>query len=100
MHQCHRILENSNKKHLLLSLKSGGCSGFEYQFQTVDSLDMQTDVHQQEGIDIHICQKSLLFLVGTRIDWKTDIMGTSFHFSNPNANQTCGCGSSFDPKDV
>lgn len=100
MHQCHRILENSNKKYLLLSLKSGGCSGFEYQFQTVDSLNMQTDVHQQEGLDIHICKKSILFLLGTRIDWKTDIMGTSFHFLNPNANQTCGCGSSFDPKDV
>ena len=99
IHQCHHILEQSNKKYLLLSLKSGGCSGFEYRFQTTDKMDIPTEVHQQEGMDVHICQKSLLFLLGTHIDWVKDIMGTSFHFNNPNANQTCGCGSSFDPKD-
>ena len=98
LRQCRDILQHSGKQHLLLSLKSGGCSGFEYQFDTFNQLDLATERHHQEGLDIHVCQKSLFYLLGTHIDWKQDIMGAGFHFTNPNANQTCGCGSSFDPK--
>ena len=98
--QCQHILKQSNKKHLQLSLKSGGCSGFEYQFQTVDQTDPKDEIYQKDGLTVNICHKSLLFLLGTHIDWTTDIMGTSFSFNNPNANQTCGCGTSFNPKQL
>ena len=99
LQQCRRILKTSEQKHLLLSLKSGGCSGFEYQFQTVNTVNVKDEIYQQDDVTINICHRSLLFLLGTHIDWKNDIMGTSFSFNNPNANQTCGCGSSFNPKD-
>ena len=50
---------------------------------------------EQHGIDVVCDPKSYLYLNGTRIDFKDEIMGRGFVFSNPNASSTCGCGSSF-----
>ncbi len=98
--RCKKIVDTSNKKVLKLSLKGGGCNGFEYRFDLTDSKLEQGDEKIKIGdLDIIVCGKSLLYLIGTEIDWKTDIMGTSFHFNNPNAQSTCGCGSSFNPKE-
>ena len=98
--QCSNIIKNSNSKALRLSLRGGGCNGFEYKFETTNSEIKKGDEKLiKDGIEIHICGKSLLYLLGTNIDYKKDIMGQTFHFNNPNAGSTCGCGSSFNPKE-
>ncbi len=84
-----------DKVRLRVGVKGGGCSGFSY---ILDLTEVKKDT--DEEIEIHgvkiICDpKSLLYLNGTTIDFKDEIMGRGFVFTNPNANSTCGCGSSF-----
>jgi iron-sulfur cluster assembly protein len=86
---------DQDKVRLRVGVKGGGCSGFSY---ILDLTEAQKDT--DEEIELHgiklICDpKSLLYLGGTTIDFKDEIMGRGFVFSNPNANSTCGCGSSF-----
>ena len=97
--QCQRIIKNTDTKALKLSLNGGGCNGFEYKFETVNLILPSDELYKHKGTTIAICNKSLLYLLGTEIDWKTDIMGKSFHFNNPNAGSVCGCGTSFNPKE-
>ena len=51
-----------------------------------------------EDFEIHVCNNSIMHLLGTKIDWKEDIMGQGFHFENPMAQSKCGCGTSFSSK--
>ena len=96
---CRKIILN-DKKVLKLSLKGGGCNGFEYRFDlTNPKLEKGDEKITIDNMDIQICGKSLFYLLGTEIDWKTDIMGSTFYFNNPNAQSTCGCGSSFNPRE-
>lgn len=97
---CRKIISKEKNKVLKLSLKGGGCNGFEYRFDlTNPKLEKGDEQMKIEDLEIIICGQSLLYLLGTRIDWKTDIMGSTFYFDNPNAQSTCGCGSSFNPKE-
>jgi iron-sulfur cluster assembly protein len=94
---------------LRVGVKGGGCSGFSYLLDltetTKDSDEVWTydyevpvaDGEGQESFSLSvICDpKSYLYLNGTTIDFKDEIMGRGFVFSNPNATNTCGCGSSF-----
>ena len=89
------IIRDNNMKAIRLSLKSGGCNGFEYKLEPTLSLEKGDEHFSKDGVNVYICSKSLLFLIGTHIDWKKNIMGESFVFNNPNATSKCGCGSSF-----
>ena len=96
--KCRKILDKHSAKALKLSLSSGGCNGFEYKFlPTNKGLEKGDDKVSQDGINIYVCGKSQFYLLGTNIDWKTDIMGSRFQFDNPNAQSICGCGTSFNP---
>lgn len=97
-------LKNIINKHkciaINLSLKSGGCNGFEYKFKPDNEpLKKKDELFTQEDVNIHVCGESLYYLIGTKIDYSDDIMGQTFTFTNPNAQNTCGCGSSFNPKE-
>ena len=48
-----------------------------------------------DELKINVCGKSLLYLLGTNVDWKEDYMGNRFVFENPNASSKCGCGTTF-----
>ena len=89
------IIAENNMKAIRLSLKSGGCNGFEYNLKPTLTQEKDDEHFLKDGVDVYICSKSLLFLIGTNIDWKKSIMGESFVFNNPNATSKCGCGSSF-----
>ena len=89
-------IEDRKEKYLRISVKGGGCSGFQYDLTVSDEYDEQTDMlSNQHGVDIIIDKKSNLYLEGTILDYYSDISRRGFIFNNPNAVKSCGCGSSF-----
>ena len=84
------------KVFLRVGVKGGGCSGFTYTLDLVEEEAGENDeILEHRGIRILVDSKSLLYLSGTKIDFRDEIMGRGFVFSNPNASTSCGCGSSF-----
>ena len=82
--------------YLRVGVKGGGCSGFSYVLDLTEAVKDSDEVFEQHGIRIICDPKSLLYLGGTNVDFKDEVMGRGFVFSNPNATSTCGCGSSFN----
>lgn len=86
---------NRETIRLRVGVKGGGCSGFSYVLDLTESVKDTDEEFEQHGIKVVCDPKSLLYLTGTTIDFKDEIMGRGFVFQNPNANTSCGCGSSF-----
>jgi iron-sulfur cluster assembly protein len=80
---------------LRLGVKGGGCSGFNYLLDLTEEAAEEDWSFDQHGIRVVCDQKSYLYLNGASIDFKREMMASGFVFNNPNANTTCGCGSSF-----
>jgi len=84
------------KLFLRVGLRGGGCSGFQYSLDLTENYNQEQDEQwDQHGVEVICDSKSLLYLNGTTIDFKDEVMGRGFVFTNPNATSTCGCGSSF-----
>ena len=103
MQQLARLCRDQGADRLLrVGVRSGGCSGMSYTMDFVSSKDIQKDDQlydytSSEG-DVFkvVCDpKSLLYIYGMQLDFSTELIGGGFNFTNPNATQTCGCGSSF-----
>lgn len=94
------IIENQeldkDSVRLRVGVKGGGCSGFSYLLDLTETQRDSDEEFEQEGVTIVCDPKSYLYLNGTAIDFKDEVMGRGFVFSNPNATSTCGCGSSFN----
>lgn len=89
--------ENNPDLKLRTFVQGGGCSGMQYGF-TFDEITNEDDWEEEfDGVKILIDSMSATYLDGAKIDYKEDLMGASFSISNPNAQTTCGCGSSFSP---
>jgi iron-sulfur cluster insertion protein len=93
------IITEENKPDLKLRVfvQGGGCSGMQYGFtldETVNEDDFDLNVN-----DIHVLVDSMSgsYLQGATIDYREDQYGAQFSIKNPNAQTTCGCGSSFSP---
>ncbi len=86
---------DADKVRLRVGVKGGGCSGFSYILDLTETQKDSDEVFEQHGIKMIVDPKSLLYLGGTMVDFKDEIMGRGFVFSNPNATTNCGCGSSF-----
>jgi iron-sulfur cluster assembly accessory protein len=86
---------DADKVRLRVGVKGGGCSGFSYLLDLTESQKDHDEEFEQNGIKVICDPKSLLYLNGTTIDFKDEIMGRGFVFQNPNATSSCGCGSSF-----
>ena len=80
---------------LRVGVKGGGCSGFSYLLDLTEQARETDEDFEQHGIRIVCDPKSYLYLNGTSIDFKDEVMGRGFVFNNPNATSSCGCGSSF-----
>ena len=80
---------------LRVGVKGGGCSGFSYVLDLTETQKETDEVFEQHGIKVVCDPKSLLYLNGTTVDFKDELMGRGFVFNNPNASTICGCGSSF-----
>ncbi len=86
---------DAEKVRLRVGVKGGGCSGFSYVLDLTETQKETDECFEQHGVKIICDPKSLLYLNGTTIDFKDEIMGRGFVFQNPNATSSCGCGSSF-----
>jgi len=80
---------------LRVGVKAGGCSGLSYTFAWEKEARLGDEVFEADGAKIFVDRKSYLFLKGTTLDYDAALLSRGFVFHNPNAKQTCGCGSSF-----
>lgn len=87
--------ENNPTLSLRTFVQGGGCSGFSYGF-TFDDVTNEDDFEiPLDEFKVLVDGMSMQYLQGAEIDYKEEIMGSSFVINNPNAQTTCGCGSSF-----
>ena len=90
------ICKENNAIAVTLNMKGGGCAGFEYDWGTISNAQ---DIEEGDeiiatpgGNNFIIGTASIMFMIGTVVDYKKDIMGSMFDISNPNAQSSCGCG--------
>jgi iron-sulfur cluster insertion protein len=89
--------ENNPDLKLRIFVQGGGCSGMSYGF-TFDEIANEDDFDLNiSGVHILVDSMSSQYLQGAKINYKEDLMGSQFAIENPNAQTTCGCGSSFSP---
>jgi iron-sulfur cluster insertion protein len=87
--------ENNPKLKLRTFVQGGGCSGFQYGFTFDEEVNEDDFVVEKEGMTLLVDSMSMQYLQGATIDYKEDLMNSNFTIVNPNAESTCGCGSSF-----
>ena len=80
---------------LRLGVQGGGCSGLSYVIQFDSEQRPQDHVFDFDGAKVFVDPKSLVYLNGMTVDYKSDLMQQGFVLHNPNAKHTCGCGTSF-----
>lgn len=86
---------NPSVDYVRVGVKSGGCSGLSYDL-SFDAVQGEGDqLFEDNEVKIVVDKKSLLYLVGTTLEYSGGLNGKGFVFNNPNANRTCGCGESF-----
>ncbi len=92
------LLTNEGKSlehNIRVSVKGGGCSGLMYDLSFDPEIQDADEVFEDKGVKILVDKKSLLYLLGTTLDFSDGLNGKGFQFVNPNASRTCGCGESF-----
>lgn len=95
------ILKKSNNSNMKFYLKGGGCNGFNYHLEPTNLPPNKHDeIIKMNNYEVHVCNTSLIHLLGTHIDWSETIMESKFTFDNPMAKSKCGCGTSFSSKQL
>jgi len=90
------IVEEGNPDlKLRLYVTGGGCSGFSYGFAFDDAVAEDDTLTMTEGVALVVDAMSLQYVMGARVDFEDGLEGSRFVIHNPNAQTTCGCGSSF-----
>jgi iron-sulfur cluster insertion protein len=87
--------EGNNDLKLRVFVQGGGCSGFQYGFTFDEATNEDDTIMEKNGVQLLIDAMSYQYLIGAEIDYKDDLEGAQFVIKNPNAQSTCGCGSSF-----
>jgi iron-sulfur cluster assembly accessory protein len=89
-------------KVLRVGVRSGGCSGMSYTMDFIEASGIRSDDErytyepaEAPSFEVVCDPKSLLYIYGMQLDFSNALIGGGFNFTNPNASQTCGCGSSF-----
>ena len=91
-----QILKSEGEGAMLrVSVEGGGCSGFQYKFDTERDRADDDIVIEKSGATVLIDPVSLNYMTGSEIDFVDDLIGSSFKVNNPQATASCGCGTSF-----
>lgn len=88
-------LSGNTDYFLRVGVVGGGCSGLSYKLDFDNEVKPMDQVFEDKGIRIVTDLKSFLYLVNTELDFSDGLNGKGFHFNNPNASRSCGCGESF-----
>jgi iron-sulfur cluster assembly protein len=86
---------HSDNAKVRVSVKGGGCSGLMYDLVFDENIDPSDEIFEDKEFKILVDKKSLLYLLGTTLEFSDGLNGKGFQFINPNASRTCGCGESF-----
>jgi len=91
------VKETLTDCNLRISVVGGGCSGYSYEmgFEDKGSQQLNDFIFEYDNFKVHVDAMSFQFLDGTTVDYIESFQFSGFNFINPNAKQTCGCGSSF-----
>lgn len=87
--------ENNPNLFLRMFVQGGGCSGFQYGFTLDEEVNEDDFKIEKDGVSLLVDSMSYQYLAGATVDYIEDIVGSQFTIKNPNAQSTCGCGSSF-----
>ena len=79
---------------LRVGVRNGGCAGMSYTMEFAETAAPHDEIIEDKGVRVLIDPKAVLFLLGTRMDFKTDRLSAGFVFVNPNETSACGCGES------
>jgi iron-sulfur cluster assembly accessory protein len=95
-----KVLLKENKTPLVngglrIAVEGGGCSGMQY-IMSLDSRKPEDQVFQRDQAEVFVDNSSLVFIDGSTIDYADGLSSAGFRIINPNAKQTCGCGTSFE----
>ena len=90
------IMDRADKPYagLRVGVKNGGCAGQEYVLDYAEAPGPLDEVVEDHGVSVFIEPKSVLFLIGSEIDFETTRLASKFVFRNPNQTDACGCGDS------
>jgi iron-sulfur cluster assembly accessory protein len=90
------IAERQGKAPALrLSVEGGGCAGFQYRFGLAETRDADDLVTATDGVELVVDSTSLPLIEGSVVDFVQSLGGSAFQVTNPNAQSSCGCGTSF-----
>jgi iron-sulfur cluster assembly protein len=93
--QINKLCDEHSVYGISLNIKGGGCAGFEYDWGTVSN---EQEVESHDVIiptgtgNFVVGATSLMFLIGTEVDYVKSLIGSNFEIRNPNAKSSCGCG--------
>lgn len=90
-----RLDEMPADSFVRVGVKSGGCSGLSYDLSFDTEMKDNDQLFEDNEVKVVVEKKSLLYLVGTVLEYEGGLNGKGFSFNNPNASRTCGCGESF-----
>jgi len=92
------LSKNQDKYAVSLGVLGGGCAGFKYEWGFIESKEniQESDHVEDWGTGRFVVDSmSMMYVIGTQIDWREEVFGSQFEISNPNATAGCGCGESF-----
>lgn len=95
IHQLKKEAGLNGEYFLRVSVVGGGCSGLSYKLDFDNESQPNDQVFEDEDVKLVTDLKSFLYLCDTTLEFSAGLNGKGFHFSNPNASRTCGCGESF-----
>ena len=90
-----QMLEEHQKGAVKLKLQGGGCAGFKYDWTLEDAPEQDDEVIDLPNGKFLIDSMSIMYLIGSTVDYKKEVFGSYMNISNPNATSSCGCGESF-----
>ena len=90
-----QIIQSDPGLMLRVSIHGGGCAGFQYAFEYTNALETGDVTFEKDGARVVVDEVSLPYLDGATIDFSDELIGAAFSVHNPNAQSSCGCGTSF-----
>jgi iron-sulfur cluster assembly protein len=91
-----RLKVLSGQGLLKVGVKKGGCAGLEYDLSRVETPAQFDEVVEDKGVKVVVDAKAVLYLIGAKMDYKSDKFSSQFTFINPNETASCGCGESIN----